>query len=71
MKNLIALPPLPPLGSNRKEKPHAQKVSAVLTDQVLLAVGARYKGVKVSKRVALEVALSEWLTTELEGGYGT
>jgi len=68
MRNIIGIPPLPPLGSNRKEKPHAQKVSAVLTDQVLLAVGARYKGVKVSKRVALEVALSEWLTTEMEGG---
>lgn len=70
MKNLIGLPPLPPLGSNRKEKTHAQKVSAVLTDQVLLAVGARYKGVKLTKRAALEVALSEWLTTELESGCG-
>lgn len=70
MKNLIGLPPLPLLGSNREEKGHATKVSYQLTEQVRLAVGARYKGVKLTKRAALEVALSEWLTAEMEGGCG-
>lgn len=70
MRNLIGLPALPTLGSDRKEKGHATKVSYDLTEQVRLAVGARYKGVKLTKRAALEVALSEWLTTELESGCG-
>ncbi len=68
MKNLLGLPPLPTLSSNRAERGHATKVSFELTEQVKLAVGNRYKGVKLTKRAALEVALSEWLTTELEGG---
>jgi hypothetical protein len=68
MKNLIGLPPLPTLSGDRNEKGHATKVSYELTEQVRVAVGARYKGVKLTKRAALEVALSEWLTGELEGG---
>jgi hypothetical protein len=43
-------------------------VSFELTEQVKLAVGARYKGVKLTKRAALEVALSEWLSGELDRG---
>lgn len=70
MKDLIGLPPLPTLGSNRAEKPYATKVSYQLTEQVRRAVDARYKGVKLTKRAALEVALSEWLTAEMEGGDG-
>ena len=46
-------------------------MSYELTEQVRLAVGARYKGVKLTKRAALEVALNEWLTTEVESGCGT
>jgi hypothetical protein len=68
MRNLIGLPPLPTLTSSRPERGHATKVSYELTEQVRVAVGARYKGVKLTKRAALEVALSEWLTGELEGG---
>ena len=67
MKNLIGLPALPLLGSNRAEKGHATKVSYELTEQVRLAVGARYKGVRLTKRASLEVALSEWLVEELGG----
>jgi len=67
MRNLIGLPDLPLLGSNRAEKGHATKVSYELTEQVRLAVGARYKGVKLTKRASLEVALSEWLVSELGG----
>lgn len=67
MKNLIGLPPLPALSSNRPEKGHATKVSYELTEQVRCAVGARYKGVKLTKRAALEVALSEWLCDEMKG----
>lgn len=70
MKNLLGLPPLPTLSSNRAERGHATKVSYELTEQVRLAVGARYKGVRLTKRAALEVALSEWLTTEVESGTG-
>lgn len=68
MKNLLGLPALPTLSTDRTERGHATKVSFELTEQVKLAVGARYKGVKLTKRAALEVALSEWLTTELESG---
>jgi len=68
VKNLLGLPPLPRLNTNRTERGHATKVSYSLTEQVRLAVGARYEGVKLTKRAALEVALSEWLTTEVEGG---
>lgn len=70
MKNLLGLPPLPTLSSDRTEKGHATKVSYELTEQVRSAVGARYKGVKLTKRAALEVALSEWLTEELDRGTG-
>jgi hypothetical protein len=70
VKNLLGLPPLPTLNGSRTEKGHATKVSYELTEQVRLAVGARYKGVRLTKRAALEVALSEWLTTEVEGGCG-
>jgi hypothetical protein len=42
-------------------------VSYELTEQVRSAVGARYKGVKLTKRAALEVALSEWLSAEMKG----
>ena len=68
MRNLIGLPLLPILGSSRPERGHATKVSYELTEQVQRAVGARYSGLKVTKRAALEVALSEWLTKEMEGG---
>jgi hypothetical protein len=71
MKNLIGLPPLPLLGSNRPDRGHATKVSYSLTEQVRLAVGARYKGVRLTKRAGLEVALSEWLVLEAESGKGT
>jgi hypothetical protein len=67
MRNLIGLPPLPILGSSREEMGHATKVSYQLTEQVRDAVGARYKGVRLTKRAAVEVALSEWLITELGG----
>ncbi len=70
MRNLIGLPPLPTLSTNRPDRGHATKVSYELTEQIRRAVGARYAGVKLTKRAALEVALSEWLTEELEGGYG-
>ncbi len=68
MKNLIGLPALPTLSTDRAEKGHATKVSYELTEQVKRAVSARYTGVKLTKRAALEVALSEWLTKELESG---
>lgn len=68
MKNLLGLPALPTLSTDRTERGHATKVSFELTEQVKLAVGARYKGVRLTKRAALEVALSEWLTTELDRG---
>jgi hypothetical protein len=71
MRNLIGLPPLPSLGSDRPEKPYATKVSFTLTEQVRQAVDARYKGVRLTKRAALEVALSEWLVLETESGNGT
>jgi hypothetical protein len=70
VKNLLGLPPLPTLSSDRTEKGHATKVSYELTEQVRRAVGARYTGLKVTKRAALEVALSEWLTEELDRGTG-
>jgi hypothetical protein len=59
---------MPTLGGTSPNKGHATKVSRELTDQVKVAVDARYKGVKLTKRAALEVALSEWLTTELGDG---
>lgn len=68
MRNLLGLPPLPTLSTDRAERGHATKVSFELTEQVKLAVGARYKGVKLTKRAALEVALSEWLSGELDRG---
>ena len=70
MKNLIGLPPLPLLRGYQPERGHATKVSYSLTEQVRLVLGASYKGVKITKRAALEVALSEWLTTEAESGCG-
>ncbi len=70
MKNLLGLPQLPTLSTDREERGHATKVSYELTEQVRLAVGARYTGLKVTKRAALEVALSEWLTGELDRGTG-
>ena len=68
MKNLLGLPALPTLSTDRAERGHATKVSYELTEQVKQAVGARYTGLRVTKRAALEVALSEWLTAELDGG---
>jgi hypothetical protein len=70
VKNLLGLPQLPTLSTDREERGHATKVSYELTEQVRLAVGARYTGLKVTKRAALEVALSEWLTGELDRGTG-
>jgi hypothetical protein len=70
VKNLLGLPQLPTLSTDREERGHATKVSYELTEQVRLAVGARYTGLKVTKRAALEVALSEWLTRELGRGTG-
>ena len=66
MKNLIGLPPLPLLGSDRQEKGHATKVSPTLCEQVRLALGTRYKGIRITKRASLELALSEWLVGELK-----
>ena len=70
MRNLLGLPPMPTLGGTSPNKGHATKVSRELTDQVKVAVDARYKGVKLTKRASLEVALSEWLVREMEGGNG-
>jgi hypothetical protein len=66
MKNLIGLPPLPTLNSDRDTQGHATKVSWTLTEQVKEIMQRRYRGVKLTKRAALEVALSEWL----EGALG-
>jgi len=46
------------------DRPYATKVSYGLTEQVLQAVSSRYKGLKVTKRAALEVALGEWLENQ-------
>ena len=66
MRNLIGLPPLPQLTTNNNDKGHATKVSYELTEQVKLVMEDRYKGVRLTKRAAIEVALSEWLETETE-----
>ena len=66
MKNLIGLPPLPTLTSSSTDKGHATKVSFELTEQVKLVMEDRYKGVRLTKRAAVEVALSEWLEAAAE-----
>ena len=63
---MIGLPPLPRLSTNNSDKGHATKVSYELTEQVKLAVEARYTGLRLTKRASLEVALSEWLQAETE-----
>jgi hypothetical protein len=50
--------------SGDPDKGHTAKVSFDLTEQVKQAVSARYKGVKLTKRTALEIALAEWLDEE-------
>jgi hypothetical protein len=47
---------------SNEDKPRAYKISEKLTDRVVCAIASRFKGVKLTKRAALEVALSEWLS---------
>ena len=68
LKDFLGLPPLPTLNTNRSERGHATKVDYGLTEQVKLAVGARYKGLKLTKKAALEMALAEWLVREVGSG---
>lgn len=66
MKNLLSLPPLPRLEAKKDQDACVAKVSYQLTEQVKDALEARYKGVRLTKRAALDCALAEWLTDELE-----
>lgn len=68
MKNLLSLPPLPRLEAKKEQEACVAKVSYQLTEQVKDALEARYKGVRLTKRAALDCALAEWLTAELERG---
>lgn len=68
MKNLLSLPALPRLEAKEKGGACVAKVSQQLTEQVQLALEARYRGVRLTKRAALDCALAEWLTRELERG---
>lgn len=66
MKNYLGLPSLPTLGSSRTDGGHATKVSLALTEQVKQVVSTRYESLKLTRRAAIEIALTEWLTKELE-----
>ena len=66
MRNFIGLPSIPQLSTNSKYKGHTTKVSYELTEQVRVAMECRYRGIKLTKRASLELALSEWLTSEME-----
>lgn len=66
MKNLLSLPVLPRLEARNPSGATVAKVSQQLAEQVKLALETRYKGVRLTKRAALDCALSEWLGHELE-----
>jgi hypothetical protein len=66
VKNLLSLPPLPRLESRKEQAACVAKVSYQLTEQVKSALEGRYKGLRLTKRAALDCALSEWLTGEME-----
>lgn len=68
MKNLIGLPPLPRVLTSQVDRGQPTRISGTLTNQVRLAVGKRFEGVRVTKRAAVEVALSEWLRREFDDG---
>ena len=69
MKNLLSLPPLPRLESRKEHTACVAKVSYQLTEQVKSALEGRYKGLRLTKRAALDCALAEWLTDEMERSY--
>jgi hypothetical protein len=66
VKNLLGLPPLPRLEARTEHEACVAKVSYHLTEQVKSALECRYKGVRLTKRAALDCALSEWLTGEMK-----
>jgi hypothetical protein len=66
VKNLLSLPPLPRLESRKEQAACVAKVSYQLTEQVKSALEGRYKGLRLTKRAALDCALSEWLTGEMK-----
>ena len=66
MKNLLSLPPLPRLESRKEQVACVAKVSYQLTEQVKSALEGRYKGLRLTKRAALDCALAEWLTNEMK-----
>ena len=66
MKNLLSLPPLPRLESRKEQAACVAKVSHQLTEQVKSALECRHKGLRLTKRAALDCALAEWLTHEMK-----
>ena len=62
MINLLSLPPLPRLESKKEQSACVAKVSYQLTN----ALEVRYKGLRLTKRAALDCALAEWLKNEME-----
>jgi hypothetical protein len=66
VKNLLSLPVLPRLEARDPSGATVAKVSQQLVEQVKLALETRYKGVRLTRRAALDCALSEWLGQELE-----
>jgi len=66
VKNLLGLPALPRLEARTEHEACVAKVSYQLTEQVKSALECRYKGVRLTKRAALDCALAEWLTHEME-----
>ena len=68
MRNLLSLPALPRLEAKTEQEACVAKVSYQLAEQVKSALEARYKGVRLTKRAALDCALAEWLTHEMERG---
>ena len=66
MINLLSLPPLPRLESKKEQSACVAKVSYQLTEQVKNALEVRYKGLRLTKRAALDCALAEWLKNEME-----
>jgi hypothetical protein len=65
VKNLLTLPSLPRLEAKKDQEACVAKVSYQLTEQVKSALECRYKGVRLTKRAALDCALAEWLTHEM------
>jgi hypothetical protein len=66
VKNLLSLPSFPRLEAKKSQEACVAKVSYQLTEQVKSALECRYKGVRLTKRAALDCALAEWLTHEME-----